>query len=440
MRTVEDHAREVRELLAPVLAMLREGAPERLAIDDPGLAGRVVAEELRSPIPLPPFDNSQMDGYAVRSAEVAAALAGSAGGAGGSVGAGEPGAAADTGVAEFRIGRTVAAGDPPVAHEPGTASPVMTGAPLPTGADTVIPIERADPPRFTELRRARDEAPAGTVRFTAAPAAGEFVRPLGSDLPEGEPLLPAGARLTPARIGLLANAGIAEVPVRPRLRILLVTTGDEVAAPGEEIAPGRVFDANTPLLAAALRGAGALVTPARAADRPEELARLVLELAEEHDLLVTSGGISAGAFEVVREALAPLGVRFLGVAMQPGGPQGLGIAGFGEHQLPALCFPGNPVSSALSAEVFLLPLLREHAGRAPRRAPERRPLAHAVDSPEGKHQLRRGRIDAEGRVHVTPPSSHLLADLAAAEILAHLPVGVAHLDAGDPVEIWRLDD
>ncbi len=426
MRSVADHRRIVDALLAPALARRAATDPEVRAISDASVVGRVLAESLASRDPLPPFDNSQMDGYAVRAADLAGASA--------------------SAPVELPIGRTTAAGDAPIVHLPGTASPVMTGAAIPIGADAVVPIERADPARFTVLSRAGDPDPTGTVRFASAPPRGEFVRAAGSDLPAASPLLPAGTRLTPARIGLLASAGVAEVAVRPRPRILLVTTGDEVVDPGAALEPGRIRDANTPMLAAALREAGAEVTAVRVPDRPEALRALLAEQADAHELLVTSGGISMGAFEVVREALAGAGVDFTGIAMQPGGPQGAGLlrpepggASRPDAGIPALCFPGNPVSSWLSAEMFLLPALRAAAGRTASLPVEQRELAHALDSPAAKHQVRRGWIDAQGRVHVTAPGSHLLADLAAAEILAHVPVGVEHLDAGDTIEVWRLD-
>lgn len=426
MRTVTDHRRVVDALLAPALARRAASDPDLLPVSDPALLGRVLAEALVSRDPLPPFDNSQMDGYAVRAADLAGASPSSP--------------------IQLPIGRTTAAGDAPIAHRPGTASPVMTGAAIPLGADAVVPVERVDPARFTALSRSGDPDPTGTVRFASAPPVGEFVRPTGSDLPAASPLLPAGARLTPARIGLLATAGFAAVAVRPRPRILLVTTGDEVVDPGAALEPGRIRDANTPMLAAALREAGAAVTAVRVPDRPEALRALISERADAHELLVTSGGISMGAFEVVRDALDGAGVDFTGIAMQPGGPQGAGLlrpepidAGCPASGIPALCFPGNPVSSWLSAEMFLLPALRAAAGRTASRPVEQRELAHPIVSPAAKHQVRRGRIDEHGRVHVTAPGSHLLADLAAAEILAHIPVGVDRLDAGDTIEVWRLD-
>ncbi|MBC9954311.1 molybdopterin molybdotransferase MoeA [Leucobacter sp. cx-42] len=428
-RSLTEHAEIVRALLSPVLAARASAAPELLSVLDPALNGRVIAEQLTSTIPLPPFDNSQMDGYAVRTADF-------------------------VGQAPFTltIGQTTAAGDPPHTHVAGTAAPVMTGAPVPMGADAVIPIEAAVPPRFTELQRAGQPAATGTVSFAEAPPANQFVRRAGSDLPLGEQLVAAGTRITPPVIGLLANAGVQVVAVRQRPRVLLVSTGDEVAAAAEvsatatgQLPAGAIFDANTPMLSALFREAGAEVVHQRVPDDAERLRDVVAANAAANDLLLTSGGISAGAYEVVRDAFADYGVTFTGVAMQPGGPQGAGqltlpTADGETATITAICFPGNPVSCALSAECFVLPALREYAGRPGRAATEVRQLAHDTVSPAHKHQLRRGRLLPDGRVRVTPPSSHLLADLAAAEVLVHIPVGVSALSTGDDVEIWRLHD
>lgn len=423
MRTLAEHQRDVDALLEPMLAGL-DTRSEPLPIDDPFLVGRVSAADLTAAIDLPPFENSQMDGYAVRTEDFAHRP---------ECVRNQEGAAGST---RLFVGAVTAAGDPPAAHPPGLAVPVMTGAPIPIGADAVIPIEQADPPRFFALGVAGERA--ASVRFAAPPPAGQFIRRRGEDLRAGSIVLRAGWRITPARIGLLAAAGIAAVPVRPRPRVLLITTGDELTPPGEPLAPGRITDASTPLLAAALREVGALVTTERVPDEPRRLRAVLRKHAAEHDLVVTSGGISAGAFEVVREALDPLGVTFASIAVQPGGPQGWGTLSLDGAQVPVLCFPGNPVSSALSLELFLLPHLRRYAGQPASLPITHLRLAHAIDSPAHKHQVRRGRLDADGRVHLGAPGSHLLADLAEAEVLAHIPLGVSHLPADTPIEVWRL--
>ncbi|GAA2179952.1 molybdopterin molybdotransferase MoeA [Leucobacter tardus] len=419
MVSVEGYLADVADLLAPLIARVRAADPELVAIGDPALCGRVVAEPVRTRIPLPPFDNSQMDGYAVRARDLA-------------------GASADHHVA-LPIGVTIAAGDPPVRHVPGTASPVMTGAAIPLGADAVVPVERTLPPAFPALSRAGDRLVSSDITFAAPIDLGTFVRRAAEDLPEGAAIVDAGAVLTPTRIGALASAGVATAPVRRRVRVLICTTGDELVESGA-LPPGRIHDANGPILAAMLRAAGADVRLLHSADRADALRDLIAVEAPRTDLLVTSGGISAGAYEVVRDALAPLGARFVGVAMQPGGPQGLGSLQLprADRPLPALCFPGNPVSTVLSASLFLLPALRELAGM-PREASTRvRPLATDTHSPEHKLQLRRGRIEADGSVTPLPPGSHLLHDLAEADVIAQIPAGVAFAPAGTPVTTWRL--
>ncbi|WP_240739942.1 gephyrin-like molybdotransferase Glp [Leucobacter triazinivorans] len=418
-RSVEEHRDEVRALLAPVVERLLGAVPERIGIDSPELLGRVTAEAVHARTPLPPFDNSQMDGFAVRAADLAAA-------------------GPEHRVA-LRLGWATAAGDPPGAHAAGTASPIMTGAAMPTGADAVVPVEHALPPRFPSLSRSGDAAPEGTVTFAAPASVGRFVRRAGEDVPQGAELVPAGTRLTPARIGLIAFSGAATVAVRPRPRVLLCSTGDELAPRELALTPGRIHDANSPMLAAALREAGAAVRTVRSGDSAAQLRSALESEADACDLIVTSGGISAGAFEVVRDALAPLGAAFTALAMQPGGPQGLGRLALAGRSVPVICFPGNPVSAFISAEVFLLPTLRGLAGMPEERPREQRDLAHSVESPADKHQVRRGRIEADGRVSLSAPGSHLLGDLAEAELLAHLPRGIAALPENAPVEIWRID-
>ncbi|WP_033197238.1 molybdopterin molybdotransferase MoeA [Agromyces italicus] len=428
MRSYAEHQRAVHELLDPLAA--RYGSDESHSVAVPVTAavgpsdalGRVLAREVHSPVALPGFDNSQMDGYAVRSHDLAEA---------------RPGTPVRLGV-----GPTSAAGDAPFGLAPGTASPVMTGAAIPHGADAVVPIEAADPSAFIGLGAGRHDSPDGSVvGFTAPVAPGTFIRRAGSDIAAGALLLAAGTRLGPAQLGSLAAAGVTEVPVRRPLRVLLISTGHELRAPGLPLRPGQIHDANTAMLGSALRECGVEVVEALAPDDAASVRAALEASAPTVDLVVTTGGVSAGAFEVVREALAPLGVEFVKVAIQPGGPQGLGTARLdGPIELPIVSFPGNPVSALVSFELFLRPVLRRLVGLAPDRHRARLPLAHDVVSPRAKHQVRRGVIDGDGAVEVGAPSSHLLHAYAQATVLVHLPVGVDALPAGAAVDVWRIDD
>ena len=402
MTTVAEHQAAVRALIASHWRPMTEQVPTGAAL------GRVLAADVTSPIDLPPFDNSQMDGYAVRAAD--------------SDGLGE----ASTG-RSLRITGHIAAGDPIRQLEDGAAA-IMTGAPLPLGADAVVPVEAVGRPgEFAAVGDA--------IELRAQIEPGAFVRPRGSDLAAGGVLLTAGTALGPAQLGALAASGVTTVPVRARPRVLVISTGAELAEPGEPLRPGAIYDANAVSLSAAITLAGgvALATGVYS-DDPGHL-RMALEAAGPVELVVTSGGVSAGAHEVVRDTLAPLGVTFDSVAVQPGGPQGLGAITVSGFPTPVLCFPGNPVSALVSFELFLRPLLR-----GPRPV-LRLPLAASLDSPVAKHQVRRGRITADQTVElVGGPSSHLLAAYARSDALVQVPVGVDHLDAGESVEVWRIDE
>ncbi|QYF74634.1 gephyrin-like molybdotransferase Glp [Cryobacterium sp. PAMC25264] len=426
-RTIQQHREAVATLLAPLFQTRSVEtltlSSERLIADPDGFRARTLAAAVASPVSLPPFDNSQMDGYAVRSGDLSAAAGGTP--------------------VTLCVADRIAAGDTGTPLRAGTAAPIMTGAPIPPGADAVVPIEQADPPRFLP------PAAAGTVSFAAPVAAGTFVRPAGSDVAAGELLLPAGSHLGPAQLGVFAGTGVTEITVLRRIRVLLIATGHEIRAAGEPLAAGQIYDSNSVILTQALHDAGCTVVarPCPSDDAADLLA--LLTSAPEVDLIVTVGGVSAGAREVVRDALGPLGVEFLHVAMQPGGPQGLGeIArpsaadGDATAPVPVVSFPGNPVSALISFEVFLRPLLRALAGLPrPERALLRAPLATAVESPAGKHQLRRGILRPDGTLElVGGPSSHLLHSYAAATVLVHLPVGLDRAAAGEPVNYWSIDD
>ena len=398
--SVEAHRESVRRRLAPLRT------PDR--IERLGLLaalGRGLAADVAAPVDLPPFANSQMDGFAVRSADLAG------------------------GGTELRVGAPIPAGTAPDNLGPGTAAPIMTGAMMPPGADAVVPIEQALPDSFP--------APGepATVTLPATPA-GNFVRPAGSDIRAGEPALAAGTFLGPGQLGLLAALGLTQVPVYRAPRILLVTTGDEVVEPGSPLGPGKIYDSNATLLEASMRQAGLDVTRTGiSTDRPDELAELLRRHAPDADLIVTTGGVSKGAYEVVRQAMEGQDVEFLGVAMQPGGPQGIGTF----DGVPLLGFPGNPVSCLISFEMFLRPVLGGLFGSPAARPAVRARLAETLTSPRGKHQVRRGTLGPDGRVRLEGGAgSHLVSALARSNALIHVPEGIADLATGAEVEVWML--
>jgi molybdopterin molybdotransferase len=303
----------------------------------------------------------------------------------------------------------------------------MTGAVVPAGADEIIPVED------TTVDAAGD-----TVTVNRPRAVGEYVRERGSDLRAGDELLPGGLRLASRHLAVLAAAGLTHVTVAARPRVAVITTGSELVPPGTTPELGQVFDSNGTALAAAIMAAGAeVVGRTHVTDDPAEL---IGALATPADLILTSGGISMGDYEVVREVLEPRGARVGHVAMQPGGPQATAVW----EGAPVVCFPGNPVSTQLSFEVFVAPLLRFVAGLPPA-VREPRALAQAVTSVAGKRQFLRGRVVAAGedgsggRVELASgPGSHLVAGFAASDVLIVVPENVTALAAGDIVETWAL--
>jgi molybdopterin molybdotransferase len=427
-RRIETHQNAVNALLAPLAGRL---GVERLAVsaarmiaDPASYRHRVLAQDIVSPMDLPPFDNSQMDGYAVRSVELAAATSASP------------------------VARPVAppinAGDRERTLPIGWAAPIMTGAPIPAGADAVIPIEACLPANFHPVS-AREVTEGLTVAFSEPVSTGSFVRTRGSDVRSGEVLLAAGVSLGPAQFGVIAGVGITHAVVNRRPQVLLIATGHEIRESGTELVHGQIYDSNSVMLTAALTDIGCTVVawPCHS-DNAADLLHILHSGAATADLVITIGGVSAGAREVVRDAFEPLGVEFMHVAMQPGGPQGLGeitLEGRTEP-LAVVSFPGNPVSALISFEVFLRPVLGELAAGRPTLRPRiTAPLAEAVDSPGGKHQIRRGILDPDGSVRLKGgASSHLLSSYAASTALVHLPIGTTHASAGEPIEIWRINE
>jgi molybdopterin molybdotransferase len=392
--TVEQHLGEVEALVERAL----QTEPERVSLAD--ALGRVTAAPVVSAVDLPLFRNSQMDGFAIRTGDLAR-FAGR----------------------ELPIVGEVAAGpaDPPQL-EPSTAVRIMTGAVVPRGADAVVPVERAI-------------ASAGGVRIDETWAPGDYVRERGSDLRAGDVLVEAGVTLAARHLAALAAAGVAGAPVRRRVRVAIITTGDELVMPGETPRPGQIFDANRFSLAALVTEAGADVSLlAHANDDIREFDALFDRARLDADVILTSGGISEGSYEVVREALVPRGAETRHLAMQPGGPQLLGLV----DGTPVIGFPGNPVSTQVSFVVFLRRALRAATG-LPHLSPSHLRLAAAVQSPAGMRQFRRGRRLGDGRVEpIGGASSHLVATMARADVLIEVPEDVVELHEGDDVRTWDL--
>jgi molybdopterin molybdotransferase len=390
MTTVEEHAARVATLLRFELH------PETVPLAE--ALGRVTASAVLTPVDLPLFRNSQMDGFAVRSADVATVP-----------------------VTLPVVGEVAARASTPPPLAPGTAVRIMTGAAVPEGADAVVPVE--------------DTTSTGNeVTIARSRRAGEYVRERGSDAQAGAQLLPPDQHLAARHLAALAAAGLDHVAVRRRVRIAVVTTGAELVDLGATPAPGEIFDANSVALVAAVTQVGAEVVLARRV--PDETAQLLAVLDEAAaiaDVILTSGGISHGDYEVVRELLEPRGAWVGHVAMQPGGPQA--IAEF--EGVPVICFPGNPVSTQLSFELFVASALRAYAG-LPAAVVADRVLGADVTSVPGKRQYLRGRTDGETVTPVSGPGSHLVAGLAAADCLIVVPEHVTALRAGETVQVWML--
>jgi molybdopterin molybdotransferase len=404
MTSVEEHAQHIRTLLAEALRAT-DAAVEVPLIES---LGRVTASAVRSPIDLPLFRNSQMDGYAVHSADLA-----------------------QLPVSLPIIGDIPAGPASPPVLAVGTAARIMTGAVVPEGADCVVPVEDVE----LAPGVGADPLDGATIRILVGRASGDFVRDRASDLTAGSELLPAGQPLGARHLAALAAAGITAVAVRRRLRVAVISTGAELVAPGDSPKPGQIFDSNLTALSAAVTETGAeLVLAERSSDETPVFRDILDRATAAADLVITSGGISEGAYEVVRETVGPLGASVGHVAMQPGGPQATAVV----NGVPVLCFPGNPVSTQVSFAIFARPLLLEAAGRGAGVTSERT-LAADLRSVAGKRQFLRGRLGSGGTVElVSGPSSHLVAAMARADVLVDIPADVTSMSAGETVRVWSL--
>ncbi|MGH3435769.1 MAG: molybdopterin molybdotransferase MoeA [Sciscionella sp.] len=396
-RTVEEHAAAVAALIGPAPVV-------RAPLAD--AFGRVLAADLTAPVSLPPFDNSAMDGYAVRSTDVA-------------------GACRDTPVS------LPVAGDIPAGHTdnrplpPGATLRIMTGAPLPPGADAVVKVEETSGDAT------------GTVQIFAAVEPGTHLRRSGDDVVAGSTVLRAGAVLGAAQLGVAAAVGAAALPVYRPLRALVLSTGSELVEQGRPLAHGQIYESNGTMLAAAVRSCHGEAELLRfVPDDVDALRKALDPRLPGVDLVITSGGVSAGAYEVVKDAFTGHGVDFVKVAMQPGGPQGCGRF----EGVPVITLPGNPVSSLVSFEVFLRPALRSAMGYRDDRRTLTARLAEPVGATPGRRQHRRGWYDAAtGQAQlVGGPGSHLLAAMAEANCLVVIPEDAADLPTGAEVRLLPL--
>jgi molybdopterin molybdotransferase len=276
------------------------------------------------------------------------------------------------------------------------------------------------------------------VRVFAPVAVGTHLRRTGEDVREGTVVLTKGTVLGPPQLGLVAALGLATLPVRRRPRVLVLSTGSELVEAGKPLEFGQIYESNSMYVATAVEEIGGTAHVLRfVPDDVNALRATLRPHLADHDLLVTTGGVSAGAYEVVKDALQDEGVEFLKVAMQPGGPQGSGTY----LGMPVLSLPGNPVSAALSFEIFVRPALLMAMGHPePDRKRLRARASTAMKSPAGRRQYRRGRYD-EGSVQAVPvggPGSHLLAAFAQSNCLIEIPEDVTSVPEGGEVELIML--
>ncbi|WP_406139148.1 gephyrin-like molybdotransferase Glp [Streptomyces sp. NBC_01089] len=425
----------VDEHLDDILAAVRPLEPIELQLPD--AQGCVLVEDVMVEVSLPPFDNSSMDGYAVRTVDVE--------------GASQEFPAVLTVIGDVAAGLAEL---PTVG--PGQAARIMTGAPLPPGAQAVVPVEWTDGGTgggtATTMRAASGapEGASGEVRVYRSAEPGAHVRERGSDVHTGDLALEAGTVLGPPQIGLLAAIGRGSVRVRPRPRVVVMSTGSELTQPGEVLAEGQIYDSNSFALAAAARDAGAISYRVGAiTDDADALRATIEDQLIRADILVTTGGVSVGAYDVVKEALSSVGdqdvhgsgIDFRKLAMQPGKPQGFGS--IGPDHTPLLALPGNPVSSYVSFELFVRPAIRALMGMREVRRPTVRATLEtgaAISSPVGRRQFLRGRYDAEKRTVSTVggSGSHLIAALAHADCLIVIPEDTALAEPGTELEVVLL--
>ncbi|SHK87975.1 molybdopterin molybdotransferase MoeA [Rhodothermus profundi] len=395
----------VEEARSLILAQVGRLPVERVPLAE--ALGRWLAEAIVSQDDIPPFPNAAMDGYAVRLADVHAAPV------------------------SLRVVAEVGAGQlPPEEIPAGACIRIMTGAPVPNWAEAVVPVE------WTEASED------GTVRILQAPTAGENIRPAGQDVQAGERFFEVGQRITPPVVAMLATLGVAEVPVFRRPRVAIVATGSELIDPGQSLLPGHIRDSAGPGLAAQAQWVGAEVVVRQRVPDEHSALEQAIEQALEADVLVFSGGVSVGAYDLVRQVLDARGTQWLfwKIRQRPGKPMAFGLL----EGKPVFGLPGNPVSSALCFDQYVVPALRRMQGQQEVLRP-RFPAILEAPTPKkaGLHFFTRGivRAGADGRLHVRdtgPQGSNLYHSMVRANCLIHLPEALEEAPAGLEVQIEWL--
>ncbi|MDO4613836.1 MAG: molybdopterin molybdotransferase MoeA [Actinomycetaceae bacterium] len=402
MRTVADHLNLCLEQVAPL---------DPLDVLLPDTVGCVLAETVCAPFDRPVSDQASLDGYAVRTADI--------------VGASRDEPAFLEVLGELRAGDTQAA-----SLIPGAAMRIASGAPLPAGADTVVPLEATD-------------QGARTVRVFVETSPSAYIARRAHDVAQGTPILTEGTRIGARQVALLAGVGRARVRVRPKPRVVIVSIGDELVEPGQPASIGAVFDANGHALASAVADAGA--TTFRVAAVPDEHDTLRQTLEDQlvrADVIVTTGGLSYGSADTVKEVLSPLGtVRFDNVAMTPGKQYGAGTL----QGVPIFCLPGDPVAAQVGYEIFIRPALRKMAGWDDYYRPAlKATLDRGWSSPRGRREFVRVNVSGDPTHGYTAqvtgdPHELLLSGLAAANALAVVPEAMTKVEAGTQLYCMVLD-
>ncbi|MEL0281404.1 MAG: gephyrin-like molybdotransferase Glp [Actinomycetota bacterium] len=393
-----------------ILAVIEPLDPITLPLADSH--GCVLAEDVVAPWPLPSFDNSSMDGYAVIAIDVSSA--------------------AEASPVTLTVIDDVPAGSrADVALRPGCAVRIMTGAPIPSGTDCIVPVEVTD-------------AGTDSVEIRERVDPGSYIRRAGEDVIIGDVVVRAGTLLSSRQLAVIAAVGKGHVVVYPRPRVAVLSTGSELVEPGTPLSKGMISDSNSFLLVSAANEAGAQayrVPPVP--DDAEAFSAAISDQLHRADLILTSGGVSMGAYDTVKEVFSSYGtVEFTKVAMHPGMPQGHGVVGESDDErIPVITLPGNPVSSYISFQNFVRPAINKLRGLGstdrPRLAAE---VTKPLDSPQSKRQFARGRFLDDGRVEPVGggQGSHVIGGLAQADCLIVIPEGVAHVNAGDTVDVVDL--